>query len=100
VVVDRPLDSRHPRHPDLTYPVNYGFIPNTRTGDLDPIDAYVLGIDVPVASFLGEVIAIVARRDVVEDTLVVAPAGTRLSTDEIADAVRFQERFFDGEIVM
>ena len=27
VLVDRPLGSAHPEHPDLIYPVNYGFIP-------------------------------------------------------------------------
>ncbi len=100
VVIDRPLGSRHPRHPDLVYPANYGFIPNTRAGDRDPIDAYVLGIDVPIASFVGTVIAIVARRDDVEDKLVVALPGTRFTIVEIGDAVRFQEQFFDSEIVM
>ena len=27
VTVDRPLGSCHPKHPDLYYPVNYGYIP-------------------------------------------------------------------------
>ncbi len=100
VVIDRPLGSTHPRHPDIIYPVNYGYIPNTRAGDLDPIDAYVLGVDVPVSSFLGEVIAIVARRDDVEDKLVVAPPGSSLTINEIREEVRFQERYFDSEIVI
>jgi inorganic pyrophosphatase len=100
VVIDRPLGSTHPRHPDIVYPINYGYIPNTRAGDLDPIDAYVLGVDVPVPSFLGEVIAIVVRRDDVEDKLVVAPPGSSFTVDAISEAVRFQEQFFDSEIVM
>jgi inorganic pyrophosphatase len=100
VVIDRPLGSRHPRHRDIAYPINYGYIPNTEAGDLDPIDAYVLGVDVPVSSFIGEVVAVVVRRDDVEDKLVVAPAGARLGREEIAAAVRFQERFFDSEIVL
>lgn len=29
-------------HSSLTYPCNYGFIPNTLAGDLDPLDAIVL----------------------------------------------------------
>lgn len=100
VVIDRPLGSTHPRHPDIVYPINYGYIPNTQAGDLEPVDAYVLGVDVPVSSFLGEVIAIVVRRDDVEDKLVVAPAGTRFTIDAIGDAVRFQERFFESDIML
>ena len=100
VVIDRPLGSTHPRHPDITYPINYGYIPNTLAGDLEPIDAYVLGVDVPVSSYFGEVIALVVRRDDVEDKLVVAPPGVRFTIDEIRDAVRFQEQFFDSEIVI
>lgn len=26
VTVDRPLGSRHPHHPDIVYPVNYGYV--------------------------------------------------------------------------
>ena len=62
MVIDRPLGSAHPQHPDLVYPVNYGYIPNTEAGDLDPIDAYVLGArrrfganPIPHKSFLYEV---------------------------------------------
>ncbi|MBQ9299025.1 MAG: hypothetical protein IJ214_00790 [Clostridia bacterium] len=33
VVIDRPLGSRHPEHPDLVYPVNYGYIPGLPAGD-------------------------------------------------------------------
>ena len=29
VIVDRPLGSCHPEHPDLIYPVNYGFVKGT-----------------------------------------------------------------------
>jgi inorganic pyrophosphatase len=100
VMIDRPLGRRHPRHPDIVYPVNYGYIPNTRAGDLEPIDVYVLGVDVPVSSFIGEVVAIVVRRDDVEDKLVVAPPSVALSQDGIRDAVRFQEQYFDSYIVM
>lgn len=100
VVIDRPLGSAHPRHPDIIYPINYGYIPGTQAGDLQPIDVYVLGVDRPVSSCIGEVVAIVVRRDDVEDKLVVATAGTHPTRDEIRDAVRFQEQYFDSEIVM
>ncbi len=99
MVIDRPLGSRHPRHPDTVYPVNYGYIPNTEAEDRQPLDAYVIGVTEPVSSFIGEVIAIVVRRDDIEDKLVVAPAGRRYPRVEIEAATRFQEQYFDSEIV-
>lgn len=100
VIVDRPLGTTHPQHPDISYPVNYGYIPGTQSGDGQPLDAYILGVDVPVTSFLGEVIAIAVRRDALEDKLVVVPAGTQLTVEEIRQAVAFQEQYFDSGIVM
>jgi len=32
VIVDRPLGSMHPEH-EIFYPLNYGYIPNTISGD-------------------------------------------------------------------
>ena len=100
VVIDRPLGSVHPRHPDIVYPVNYGNIPGTSSGDGAPVDAYVLGIDAPVATCTGVVIALIVRADDVEDKLVVAPPGRHFSRDEIAAAVAFQEQFFDSCIIL
>lgn len=39
VIVDRPLGSRHPIHPDIYYPVNYGYVPGTLAGDDEEIDS-------------------------------------------------------------
>ena len=100
VVIDRPLGSCHPHHPGIVYPVNYGYVPNTEAGDREALDAYVLGVTVPISSFIGEVIAIVIRIDGIEDKLIVAPAGERISRKKIADAVRFQEQYFDTEILV
>lgn len=99
VIVDRPLGSAHPEHPDIVYSINYGYIPGTEAGDAMPIDAYIIGVDVPVSSFLGEVIAIVVRRNDIEDKLVVAPAGMELTGEEVEQAVAFQEQYFESTIV-
>ena len=32
VTIDRPLGSKHPKH-EMIYPINYGYIPNTISGD-------------------------------------------------------------------
>ena len=69
-------------------------------GDGEEQDAYVLGVDVPVESFTGIVIAVIHRNDEVEDKWVVAPKGLRFTRNEIMDKVRFQERFFDSFLIM
>ncbi len=97
--IDRPLGSRHPQFDDLIYPVNYGYVPNTTAGDGEPVDAYILGVAEPFSEFEGECIAIIHRKNDNEDKLVLAPTGTKLSSEEIAAAVRFQERFFDSEVI-
>ena len=98
VTVDRPLGSYHPKHPDIYYPINYGYIAGIIAPDGEEQDAYILGVDEPVQSFTGTVIAIIHRFDDVEEKWVVAPAGRRLSKEEIEQAVHFQEQYFDSEI--
>ena len=41
VVIDRARGSPHPRYPDLTYPLDYGYLHGTRSGDGDGIDVWV-----------------------------------------------------------
>lgn len=99
VTIDRPLGSPHPEHPELVYPVNYGFVAGTVAGDGEPVDAYVLGVDAPLDTVTGKVVAVVARADDVEDKLVVAVAGSeRLTAEAITEAVRFQEQWFDSHV--
>jgi inorganic pyrophosphatase len=100
VTVDRPLGSRHPEHPELVYPVNYGYLPGTVSGDGEEIDAYILGVSVPVREYDGVVIAVVNRKDDAEDKLVVADAAGRYGRDEIAKLLYFQERFYKSEILL
>src|SRR5436190_21300832 len=71
VTIDRPLGSRHPQHADIVYPVNYGYLPNTVSGDGMPIDAYLLGVDEPLAEAEGLVVAVIIRSDDTEDKSVV-----------------------------
>ena len=72
VLIDRKMGSVHPNHPDILYPLNYGHIPGLLAEDGEEQDAYVLGIDHPLDSFTGTVIAIIHREDDVEDKWVVA----------------------------
>ena len=100
VTVDRPLGSFHPKHPDLYYPVNYGYINGVMAPDGEEQDAYILGVSEPVEEFTGRVIAIIHRYDDIEEKWVVAPESMRISADEIMQQVSFQEQFFQSEVRM
>ena len=53
VVIDRPIGSKHPKY-DLIYPINYGYVPNTISGDNEELDCYVLGVNKPLKEFKGK----------------------------------------------
>ena len=61
--VDRPLGSAHPKHKDIVYKVNYGYIKEIIALDGDYQDAYLLGVDKSVESYEGIVYAIVEREN-------------------------------------
>lgn len=98
VTVDRPLGSFHPQHPDIYYPVNYGFIKGTMAADGEEEDAYILGVNEPVDAFTGSVIAIVRRKDDIEHKWVVAPEGAVFTIEEIRTQLHFQEQYFQSSI--
>ena len=100
VIVDRPLGSRHPKHEDIIYPINYGYIPGIIAPDGEEQDAYILGVAQPVAEFVGRVIAVIHRFDDVEEKWVVAPEGVAFTKEEIMAQVAFQEQYFQTEIRM
>ena len=96
--IDRPLGSAHPRHPDLIYRVNYGEVVGVPAPDGDWQDVYVLGVDVPMETFRGHVIAVIRRSDDNEDKLVMAPEDAVFSAEEIRKATWFVEKYFDSTI--
>ena len=98
VIVDRPLGSYHPKHKDIYYSVNYGYIPGMIAPDGEEQDAYILGTNEPVKEFFGRVIAIIHRLDDVEDKWVVAPENASFTKEEIKAQVAFQEQYFQTEI--
>ncbi len=98
IKIDRPVGSIHPEHPELVYPVNYGYIPDVFGGDGEEIDVYLLGVDVPVEEYTARIIGIVHRHNDTEDKLVAAPEGLDFDENKISKSVSFQERFFESEI--
>ena len=43
--IDRPMGSIHPKHDDMIYPINYGYIPGVLGGDGEELDVYLLGVN-------------------------------------------------------
>ena len=100
VTVDRPMGSVHPKHRDIFYPINYGYVEGVKASDGEWQDAYILGVDEPVNSFTGKVIGVIHRLDDVEDKWVVCPENMSFSEKEITEKTDFQEKFFKTEILV
>ena len=98
VVMDRPLGTKHPKH-GFEYELNYGYVPNTVSGDGEELDAYVLGVDESVQLFEGKCIAVIHRINDDDDKLIVVPEGLEFSDEEIRKLTSFQEKYFESEII-
>lgn len=98
VIMDRPLGSKHPDW-DLIYEVNYGYLPNTISGDGEELDCYVLGVDKPLDSFTGKCIAIIHRINDNDDKLIIVPDGMNFTDEEIRNLTNFQEKYFKSIII-
>lgn len=98
VTVDRPLGTFHPKHKNLFYHVNYGYVEGIFAADGEEQDAYILGIDKPLKEFTGELVAIVHRLNDVEDKWVVAPKSMTFTAAEIEKQVNFQEKYFEHTV--
>ena len=98
IKIDRPLGSKHPKH-GFIYPVNYGYIPNTISGDGEELDAYVLGAYEQLETFTGKCIAIIHRTNDNDDKLVIVPESKTFTNEEIKVLTDFQEQYFKNIIL-
>lgn len=98
VKIDRPLGSVHPNYPTTIYPVNYGYVEDVFGGDGEEQDAYILGVDKPVTSFVGRVIAVIHRHNDNEDKWVVAPDNVAFTEEDVRRLTHFQEQYFQISI--
>ena len=101
IVVDRPVGFvRRTGAYETVYPVNYGYLPGVPGGDGEDQDAYLLGVNETVAEADAVVIGVVRRKNDAEDKLIAAPEGTVFTKEQMAEAVRFQEQWFETEIIV
>lgn len=98
IEIDRPLGTRHPKH-GFMYMLNYGFIPNTISGDGEELDAYLVGEFEPAEKSSGKVIAIIHRINDDDDKLIVSKNGNEYSDDAIRALTEFQEKYFESVII-
>ena len=103
VEIDRPIGTPHPKHPEIIYPINYGYIPNVFGGDGEELDVYILGIDERIEEgnrTTVKIIGIVYRKNDVEDKLVACPEGMEYTPEEIEKIIHFQEQYYDSHVEM
>jgi inorganic pyrophosphatase len=81
VTVDRPRGTAHPRYPHAVYPVDYGYLPNTTSGDGD-------GIDVFRGSARNGIVAVFLTADVVKRDAEIKVV-LDCSDDEVAAVAHF-----------
>jgi len=92
------MGSKHPKH-GFVYPINYGYVPNTISGDGEELDCYILGVFEPIKEFEGICIAILNRTNDNDDKLIIVPEGKDYSDEAINALTEFQERFFEHIII-
>ena len=98
IIIDRPLGSKHPKY-DMIYPVNYGYIPNTKSFDNEELDCYLLSVNEKVDRYKGTCIGIIKRLDDNDDKFIIVPNGVSLTDEEIEKEIEFQEKYFKHIII-
>lgn len=96
--IDRPIGTVHPKHPDILYPVNYGYADGVMGGDGEEQDVYVFGTDKPLEHFEGKVVKVFHRFNDVEDKWIVSLDGQDIPDEKVLGDIAFQEQFFYGKL--
>lgn len=97
VEIDRPIGYDHN---GIIYELNYGYTKRLVSPDGDYLDAYIIDDDLNSSSYFGEVIAIVHRKNDIEDKLIVGKKGQTISKEDLLKKINFQEKYFDIELIM
>ena len=98
--IDRPLGCRHPRHPEMVYPINYGYVDGVFAGDGAEQDVYVFGSDKPLRTYTVNVVGVYHRLNDCEDKWIVSLSGKTPDRETILKAIEFQEQYFMGELYL
>ena len=99
VVMDRKIGTIHPKHKDMIYPINYGYVPGLIGGDGEEQDVYVLGIDTPIDTFDGKIIAVIYRYNDNETKWVACKEEEHYNKQQIKELTHFQEKYYKIKII-
>jgi len=91
VRVTNPIHSLN-RQFGFTYQLNFGVIEGKKRYDSSVAGAYVMGVNQPVRSFDGRVIAVIHRADGSVPVYVVSPKNMKFISHQIEDAIAFAEK--------
>ena len=73
VKVDHQLGSTDDDNPSIVYPINYGYVDRGDYSEINRQYVYIVGVDVAVDEFTGQLIAVARRRDDSDRIWIVAP---------------------------
>ena len=96
VYIDRPIGYSHN---GILYTQNYGYIKDFKALDGKYQDAYVIGVDESLDIFEGKVIAVVNRKDDIEDKLIVCEKNKNYTNEKINNLINFQKKYFKHKIL-
>ena len=83
----------------IVYTQNCGYIKEMASLNNGHQHAYVIGVDVPLKTFKGKAIAIINRKNDIEDELIVCDENAHFSKEEILEMVDFQEKNFKTKLI-
>ncbi|MBO6166248.1 MAG: inorganic pyrophosphatase [Eubacterium sp.] len=98
--IDRPLGRPHPRHPEMIYPINYGYVDGLMGGDGMEQDVYVFGTEEPLSVYEGTVVGVIHRLNDIEDKWIVSLDGEPVDRETILKRTEFQEQYYMGELYL
>lgn len=94
-----PLGSTDEDNPSVVYPINCGYVDVERTAGFSELDkqrVYLLGVDVAVDEYIGELIAVARRRDDPETVWIIAPENISYTIQQIEEMIYFEEQYYDS----
>ena len=81
----------------MYYPVNYAYIEGIMVPDGEEQDVYILGGNKPIDKFTGKIIAIVHKKDDIEEMWGVVPDGMLVSKDDIRQHMIDLTKIMEGK---
>ena len=100
IFIDRTIGSIHPKHPEIIYPINYGYIKDLIGGDGEEQDVYVIDSTVAKEEEDVKIIALVFRQNDNETKWIgVSKENNLYNNKEIFDSIFFQEQFYNSFVI-